>query len=92
MLLKKRSKIEHTNNILKKNKTINIRYEKYSINYKNFVQLAIIKLCFSKIGDIQKYIYLKDKIYIIKKIRIQLISLFKTYKNRDIFFNFYFAF
>ncbi len=33
MLLKKRSKIEHTNNILKKNKTINIRYEKYSINY-----------------------------------------------------------
>ena len=33
MLLKKRSKIEHVNNILKKNKTINTRYEKYSINY-----------------------------------------------------------
>jgi hypothetical protein len=56
MLLKKRSKVEHTNNILKKNKTINVRYEKYSVNYNSFVLIAIMKLAFNKIGIIEKYI------------------------------------
>ena len=56
MLLNKRSKIEYTNNTLKKNKTINVRYDKYSVNFSNFVLIAIIKLAFGKIGFIEKYI------------------------------------
>ena len=56
MSLKKRSKIEHTNNFLKQHRTVNVRYEKYSKNYNSFILLAIIKLAFTKIGIIEKYI------------------------------------
>lgn len=56
MRLSKRIKIEHTNSLIKKNKTINIRYEKYAICYNNFVLIAIFKLAFNKIGNIEKYI------------------------------------
>jgi hypothetical protein len=52
MLLKSRSKIEHTNNIIKKNKTINNRYEKYVKNYTGFILLGLIKLAFNKFGAI----------------------------------------
>jgi hypothetical protein len=56
MLLRKRSKIEHVNNSIKHNKTINIRYEKYSKYYNSFVLIAICKIAFIKIGNIEKYL------------------------------------
>lgn len=56
MLLNKRSKIEHVNNIIKKNKTINVRYDKYGSKYSSFVLISLIKLAFNKIGIIENYI------------------------------------
>jgi len=53
MLLNSRSKIEHINNTIKQNKTINVRYQRYMSNYTNFVLFAIIRLSFSKIGKLQ---------------------------------------
>lgn len=55
LLLQKRSVIEHTNNTLKQNRTINIRYEKFSKHYENFTTLAIIRIIFKKIGIIENY-------------------------------------
>jgi transposase len=55
LLLQKRSVIEHTNNTLKQNRTINIRYEKISKHYENFTTLAIIRIIFKKIGIIENY-------------------------------------
>jgi transposase len=55
LLLKKRSVIEHTNNTLKQNRTINTRYEKFSKHYENFTTLAIIRIIFKKIGIIENY-------------------------------------
>jgi len=55
LLLKKRSNIEHTNNSLKQNRTINVRYEKKSKYYENFVLLAIMRNIFKKIGCIKNY-------------------------------------
>jgi transposase len=55
LLLKKRGVIEHTNNTLKQNRTVNIRYEKFSKHYENFVVLAIIRIAFKKIGIIENY-------------------------------------
>jgi transposase len=43
-LLKNRYKIEFTNNRLKQYKRINIRYDKFGINYLNYVYLAAIDL------------------------------------------------
>jgi len=56
MLLNKRSKIEHVNNVIKKNKTINVRYDKYGTKYSSFVLIALIKSAFSKIGIIENFI------------------------------------
>ena len=53
MLINSRSKIEHINNTIKQNKTLNVRYQKYMSNYTNFVLFALIRLSFSKIGKIQ---------------------------------------
>lgn len=55
LLLQKRSVIEHTNNTLKQNRTINTRYEKFSKHYENFTILAIIRIIFKKIGIIENY-------------------------------------
>jgi transposase len=55
LLLQKRSVIEHTNNTLKQNRTINIRYEKFSKHYENFTTLGIIRIIFKKIGIIENY-------------------------------------
>jgi hypothetical protein len=55
MLLNRISKIEHLNNMLKKYKTINIRYDKYSINFENYILLALILISFNKIGYIDNY-------------------------------------
>ena len=55
LLLKKRCVIEHANNTLKQNRTVNIRYEKQSTKYENFVLLAIIRIAFKKIGIIENY-------------------------------------
>jgi hypothetical protein len=52
MLLNSRSKIEHINNTIKQNKTINVRYQRYMSNYTNFVLFALIRLSFGKIGKI----------------------------------------
>ena len=46
LLLKKRSSIEHLNNNLKQNRTINVRYEKNSKSYESFVTLSVIKKIF----------------------------------------------
>ena len=43
-LLKNRYKIEFTNNRLKQYKRINIRYDKFGINYLNYVYMAAIDL------------------------------------------------
>jgi len=56
MLLRKRNRIEHVNNSIKQNKTINIRYEKYSKFYDSFILMAICKIAFEKIGNIEKYL------------------------------------
>jgi hypothetical protein len=48
MLLASRSKIEHVNAIIKKNKQVNNRYDKYMINYKNYVFLALLKILHNK--------------------------------------------
>lgn len=52
MLLKKRYRIELTNNKLKQYKRINIRYDKSTIKYINYVYLAIIDLL---IKEFKKY-------------------------------------
>jgi hypothetical protein len=53
LLLKKRSSIEHTNNSLKQNKNINVRYDKNAESYESFVILGIIKLIFKIIGPLK---------------------------------------
>lgn len=55
MLHNRRCKIEHTNNLLKKYKTINVRFQKYSRNFKSFVCLALCMMAYHKIGCIEKY-------------------------------------
>jgi len=52
MLLKKRYRIELTNNKLKQYKRINIRYDKSTIKYINYVYLVIIDLL---IKEFKKY-------------------------------------
>ena len=52
MLLKSRAKIEHLNKKLKDNKNIAMRYDKYTITYKNYVILALIKIAYSIIGNL----------------------------------------
>ena len=52
MLLKNRSKIEHLNNTIKQNKTINVRYDKIGANYMGYVLMAISKIAFGKAGVI----------------------------------------
>ena len=55
MKLNKRSSIEHLNNILKKYKTINVRYIKYTKYFNNYVLLAFLLTIYNKIGNIKNY-------------------------------------
>ena len=45
-LLKKRYNIEFTNNKFKQYKRINVRYDKYSIHFINYIYLVMINLVF----------------------------------------------
>ena len=56
MLHNKRSKIEHANNLIKKYKTINVRYQRSSKSFENYVLLSLIVTSFYKLGNIDKYI------------------------------------
>ena len=50
-LVKKRFIVEHTNNKIKQFKRINVRYDKYSHNFLNFVYLGASILILSKVDN-----------------------------------------